>query len=143
MCGICGIVDLKNSLPITEEELNAMCKTIEHRGPDGSRTIIRDSVGFGHTRLSVIDKETGWQPIENEDGSIFVIFNGEIYNFQSLRSELIKLGHTFKTSSDTEVIVHAYEQYGLKFVDHLDGMFALAIWDDPHNRLLLARDRSH
>ena len=141
MCGICGIVDLKNSLPITEDELNAMCKTIEHRGPDGSRTIIRDSVGFGHTRLSVIDKETGWQPIENEDGSIFVIFNGEIYNFQSLRSELIKLGHTFKTASDTEVIVHAYEQYGLKFVNRLDGMFALAIWDDPHNRLLLARDR--
>ena len=141
MCGICGIVDLKNSLPITEEELNAMCKTIEHRGPDGSRTMIRNSVGFGHTRLSVIDKETGWQPITNEDSSIFVILNGEIYNFQGLRSELIELGHVFKTASDTEVIVHAYEQYGLKFVNHLDGMFALAIWDDPHNRLLLARDR--
>ncbi len=129
MCGICGIVDLDNSPPVTREELSAMCKTIEHRGPDGTRQMIRNSVAFGHTRLSVIDKETGWQPISNEDGSVFVILNGEIYNFAVLRTELIRSGHKFSTASDTEVIVHAYEQYGLKFVEHLDGMFALAIWD--------------
>jgi len=103
--------------------------------------MIRNSVGFGHTRLSVIDKETGWQPISNEDGSIFVILNGEIYNFVTLRTELIRSGHKFSTASDTEVIVHAYEQYGLKFVEHLDGMFALAIWDQTRKQLVLARDR--
>tara|TARA_B100001123_G_scaffold219596_1_gene247803 strand:+ start:1315 stop:3213 length:1899 start_codon:yes stop_codon:yes gene_type:complete len=141
MCGICGIVDLDNSPPVTREELSAMCKTIEHRGPDGTRQMIRNSVAFGHTRLSVIDKETGWQPISNEDGSVFVILNGEIYNFAVLRTELIRSGHKFSTASDTEVIVHAYEQYGLKFVEHLDGMFALAIWDQARKRLVLARDR--
>ena len=141
MCGICGIVDFNNSPPAREEELNAMCKTIEHRGPDGIRTMIRDSVALGHTRLSVIDMETGWQPIANEDRSIFIILNGEIYNFKKLRKELLEHGHQFSTRSDTEVIVHAYEQYGLKFVEYLDGMFALAIWDEPNKRLVLARDR--
>ena len=106
MCGICGIVDLDNSPPIMMDELIAMCKTIEHRGPDGTRTMIRDSIAFGHTRLSVIDKATGWQPIANEDGSMFVILNGEIYNFQELRKKLIQLGHKFKTTSDTEVLIH-------------------------------------
>ncbi len=141
MCGICGIVDFNNSPPAREEELNAMCKTIEHRGPDGIRTMIRDSVALGHTRLSVIDMETGWQPIANEDRSIFIILNGEIYNFKKLRKEMLEHGHQFSTRSDTEGIVHAYEQYGLKFVEYLDGMFALAIWDGPNKRLVLARDR--
>ena len=141
MCGVCGVVDLNNSPPVREDELSAMCRTIEHRGPDGTRTMIRDSVAFGHTRLSVIDTETGWQPIANEDDSIFVILNGEIYNFQSLRSELLEKGHKFRTSSDTEVVVHLYEEEGLGFVERLDGMFALAIWDEPNARLVLARDR--
>ncbi|MEC9293769.1 MAG: asparagine synthase (glutamine-hydrolyzing) [Chloroflexota bacterium] len=141
MCGVCGIVDLNNSPPITMDELIAMCKTIEHRGPDGTRTMIRDSIAMGHTRLSVIDKITGWQPITNEDGSMFVILNGEIYNFQELRKELIKLGHKFKTTSDTEVVIHLYEEEGNDFVKRLDGMFALAIWDEPKRRLILARDR--
>lgn len=141
MCGVCGVVDLNNSPPVREEELSAMCRTIEHRGPDGTRTMIRDSVAFGHTRLSVIDTETGWQPIANEDESVFVILNGEIYNFQSLRQELLEKGHRFTTSSDTEVIVHLYEEEGLDFVVRLDGMFALAIWDESEKRLVLARDR--
>jgi len=124
-----------------DEELNAMCRTIEHRGPDGTRTMIRGAVAFGHTRLSIIDTETGWQPISNEDDSIFVILNGEIYNFQSLREELSVKGHKFRTNSDTEVIVHLYEEDGIEFVKRLDGMFALAIWDEPNSRLVLARDR--
>ena len=141
MCGVCGIVDLSSSPPIGADELDAMCKTIEHRGPDGTRTMIRDSVAFGHTRLSVIDTETGWQPIANEDGSVFVILNGEIYNFQELRKELEAAGHRFSTASDTEVAVHLYEDDGPDFVKRLDGMFALAIWDEPNRRLVLARDR--
>ena len=141
MCGICGIVDLTNSPPITVDELKAMCKTIEHRGPDGTRTMIRNSIAFGHTRLSIIDTVTGWQPIANEDNSMFVILNGEIYNFQELRKELIGLGHQFSTTSDTEVVIHLYEEEGNEFVKRLDGMFALAIWDEPKKRLVLARDR--
>ena len=141
MCGVCGIVDLSSSPPIGADELDAMCKTIEHRGPDGTRMMIRDSVAFGHTRLSVIDTETGWQPIANEDGSVFVILNGEIYNFQELRKELEAAGHRFSTVSDTEVAVHLYEDDGPDFVKRLDGMFALAIWDEPNRRLVLARDR--
>ena len=141
MCGVCGIVDLDNSPPIGADELDAMCKTIEHRGPDGTRTMIRDSVAFGHTRLSVIDTETGWQPIANEDGTVFVLVNGEIYNFQELRKELEAAGHRFSTASDTEVAVHLYEDDGPDFVKRLDGMFALAIWDEPNRRLVLARDR--
>ena len=141
MCGICGIVDLNNSPPIRAEELDAMCETIGHRGPDGTRTMIRDSVAFGHTRLSVIDTETGWQPIANEDGSVFVILNGEIYNFQELRKELEAAGHEFTTASDTEVVVHLYEEEGLDFVRRLDGMFALAVWDETNRRVVLARDR--
>ena len=141
MCGVCGIVDLNNSPPVRAEELDAMCKTIEHRGPDGTRTMIRKSVAFGHTRLSVIDTETGWQPLTNEDETIFVILNGEIYNFQRLRQELEAKGHLFRTASDTEVIVHLYEDEGIDFVKHLEGMFALAVWDEPKSRLVLARDR--
>ncbi|MDA1283260.1 MAG: asparagine synthase (glutamine-hydrolyzing) [Chloroflexi bacterium] len=141
MCGVCGVVDLNNSPPVRAEELNAMCRTIEHRGPDGTRTMIRESVAFGHTRLSIIDTETGWQPIANEDDSIFVTLNGEIYNFQSLRKELSEQGHRFTTNSDTEVIVHLYEEEGQDFVKRLDGMFAIAIWDEPKRRLVLARDR--
>lgn len=141
MCGVFGVVDLNESPPIREEELRAICRTIEHRGPDGTRTMIRGSVAFGHTRLSVIDTETGWQPIANEDETVFVILNGEIYNFKSLRRQLTENGHSFSTNSDTEVIVHLYEDEGLNFVDRLDGMFALAIWDEPKRRLVLARDR--
>ncbi|MEC9293732.1 MAG: asparagine synthase (glutamine-hydrolyzing) [Chloroflexota bacterium] len=141
MCGICGIVDLVNSPPIMADELMTMCKTIEHRGPDGTRTMIRDSVAFGHTRLAVIDTVTGWQPIANEDNSMWVILNGEIYNFRELRKELIRLGHQFTTTSDTEVVIHLYEEEGNEFVKRLDGMFALAIWDEPKKRLVLARDR--
>ena len=118
-----------------------MCKTIEHRGPDGTRTMIRDAVAFGHTRLSVIDTGTGWQPIANEDESVFVILNGEVYNYIELRKQLVAAGHKFTTASDTEVVVHLYEDDGLDFVTRLDGMFAVAIWDETNRRLVLARDR--
>ena len=141
MCGICGIVDLEDSPPMSVDELMKMCKTIEHRGPDGTRTMIRNSIALGHTRLSVIDTVTGWQPIANEDNSIFVILNGEIYNFQKLRKELMDRGHQFQTTSDTEVVVHLYEEEGNAFVKRLSGMFALAIWDERKKRLILARDR--
>ena len=103
MCGVCGIVDLSNSPPIKADELHDMCKTIEHRGPDGIRTMIRNSVAFGHTRLAVIDTETGWQPIANEDTSVFVILNGEIYNFREIRKDLEKSsGSRFRSNTDTE-----------------------------------------
>lgn len=141
MCGVCGAVDLNNTVSLEPDELNAMCESIEHRGPDGTRTMIRDHVAFGHTRLSVIDTETGWQPVANEDESIFVILNGEIYNFQSLRRDLESKGHKFRTNSDTEVAVHLYEEDGPDFVRRLDGMFAIAVWDEPRKRLILARDR--
>jgi len=141
MCGVCGVVDFNTSPPIREDKLNAMCQAIKHRGPDGTRTMIRGAVALGHTRLSVIDKETGWQPIANEDESIFVILNGEIYNFQKLRADLSRKGHRFRTSSDTEVVVHLYEEEGLEFVKRLDGMFAVAIWDEFNKRLVLGRDR--
>ena len=141
MCGITGAVDFTTAEPITTEVLDSMCKSIEHRGPDGTRKMLRQHLAFGHTRLSVIDTEGGWQPISNEDNSIYVILNGEIYNYQKLRRSLEKLGHTFKTASDTEVIVHLYEERENQFVKELDGMFAIAIFDERKKRLVLARDR--
>lgn len=141
MCGICGIIDLSGSAADWNETLTSMCEAIDHRGPDGTRTLISDAAVLGHTRLSVIDTETGWQPIANEDESIFVILNGEIYNFKELRVSLEAAGHRFRTSSDTEVVVHLYEEKGVDFVNGLDGMFALAVWDSNAERLILARDR--
>ena len=141
MCGITGVVDFSTTSPISTEALDAMCKGIEHRGPDGTRTMQRPHFSFGHTRLSVIDAETGWQPISNEEDSIHVILNGEIYNFRELRSNLEVIGHQFKTASDTEVIVHLYEDHGPNFVDQLDGMFAIAIFDEHRKKLVLTRDR--
>jgi asparagine synthase (glutamine-hydrolysing) len=140
MCGICGIVSYGSPPPV-QDELSAMCSTIEHRGPDGTRIDIRGRIGFGHTRLSVIDLETGWQPISNESGSVRVICNGEIYNFRELRQQLQDSGHRFSTNSDTETIVHLYEDDGLRFVRRLNGMFAIALWDEDRQRLVLARDR--
>jgi len=124
-----------------------MTDVIAHRGPDDegffeTRSLgSQYSIGLGHRRLSIIDLDAGHQPIGNEDGSIQVVFNGEIYNFQTLREELIERGHRFKTASDTETIVHAYEEYGEKCVEHFQGMFAFAIWDSRQERLFLARDR--
>lgn len=139
MCGIAGI--LSSDGPVERELLERMCETMEHRGPDSRGLFADDGVGLGVQRLAVIDLESGDQPIFNEDGSIVVVANGEIYNYRELGEELVRAGHSFYTHSDTEVIVHLYEELGEACVDRLRGMFALALWDRRTRRLLLARDR--
>ena len=140
MCGIAGIVSLDRR-PVDRNDLQRMCDAIVHRGPDDEGYYFEPGVGLGMRRLSIIDLGTGHQPIHNENGSIQVVFNGEIYNFRQLRGELESRGHRFTTRSDTEVIVHLYEEYGDDCVKHLRGMFAFALWDAKRDRLLLARDR--
>jgi asparagine synthase (glutamine-hydrolysing) len=140
MCGIAGIVDLKNR-PIEHATLHRMCDALQHRGPDAEGYHWNGHAGLGQRRLSIIDLAGGAQPMSNEDGTVWVTFNGEIYNFQVLREELTLLGHRFATDSDTEVIIHAYEEYGYGCCEHLDGMFAFAIWDQRNQVLFLARDR--
>jgi asparagine synthase (glutamine-hydrolysing) len=140
MCGIVGFAGVPGAPEQLEGLARAMCARIRHRGPDGDGFLRRDGLVLGMRRLSVIDTEGGWQPIANEDGSIHVVFNGEIYNHAALRRSLESAGHHFATRSDTEVIVHGYEQYGDEIVRHLHGMFAFALWDERRKRLLLARD---
>jgi asparagine synthase (glutamine-hydrolysing) len=140
MCGIAGIVSLEGK-PVFERELRAMCGAIAHRGPDDEGYYFGTGVGLGMRRLSIIDLASGRQPIRNEDGSVWVVFNGEIYNFRELRRELEGRGHVFSTHTDTETIVHLYEEYGRQCVDHMRGMFAFAVWDERTRQLLLARDR--
>ncbi len=139
MCGICGIFDLSGK-PINRDVLARMGSAIRHRGPDGEGEFIDREIGLGHRRLSIIDVDGGGQPIGNEEGNIQIVFNGEIYNFIELREELEKAGHRFKTRSDTEVIVHAYEQWGHACVKRFNGMFAFALWDSRKRELFLARD---
>ena len=141
MCGIAGICRISGSEPIMKQQLAAMVDTLHHRGPDGKGFYVGQDVGLGHARLSIIDLDTGKQPIHNEDKTVWVTFNGEIFNYIELRKDLIKQGHVFYTTTDTEVIVHLYEQYGDKFVDHLNGQFAIGLWDEKRKRLVLARDR--
>ena len=140
MCGIVGIVSLQGK-PVFEQELRDMCLAIVHRGPDDEGVYLATGVGLGMRRLSIIDLDSGRQPVSNEDGSVWVVFNGEIYNFQELRREMEGRGHVFSTHSDTETIVHLYEEYGNHCVDHLRGMFAFALWDERRRQLLVARDR--
>ena len=116
-----------------------MCQAMVHRGPDEEGVYLGAGVGLGMRRLSIIDLEGGQQPISNEDGSIWVVFNGEIYNHRELRRRLIRGGHIFRTASDTETIVHLYEEYGPDFVHHLRGMFAIALWDKARETLVLSR----
>jgi len=141
MCGICGIVNFKASEPVDRSLVERMNLAQAHRGPDDDGYFIDNNVGLGHRRLSIIDVSGGKQPIFNEDGSIVVVFNGEIYNFAELTTNLIAHGHQFKTRSDTETIVHAYEQYGDECMQDFRGMFAFALWDRRRRRLLLVRDR--
>ncbi|HJZ74998.1 MAG TPA: asparagine synthase (glutamine-hydrolyzing) [Vicinamibacterales bacterium] len=141
MCGVAGKFNFDHGRPIDRTRLQAMTSVIAHRGPDADGFHIGDGIGLGHRRLSIIDLSTGDQPLTNEDGTIWVIFNGEIYNFAELRAELQAHGHRFRTQSDTEVIVHGYEQWGDAAVDRFRGMFAIALWDQPRRRLLLVRDR--
>ena len=139
MCGIAGIAAFDGRAP-TIEQISRMCDTIAHRGPDDLGYDITDSVALGMRRLSIIDVAGGQQPIFNEDRTILTVFNGEIYNFRELRHSLQFQGHTFATQTDTEVIVHAYEQYGSDFPNYLDGMFAIALHDTVRKKLILVRD---
>ncbi|MFK8053048.1 MAG: XrtA/PEP-CTERM system amidotransferase [Woeseiaceae bacterium] len=141
MCGITGIVDLKATRPIDEALLSKMNASLTHRGPDGDGFHFSPGVGLGHRRLSIIDLEGGKQPLYNEDGSIVVTYNGEIYNFQELFDELTEAGYRFKTRCDTEVIVHAWHKWGVRCLDRFNGMFAFAIWDSNDDTLFIARDR--
>ena len=141
---MCGIVGLYNRHEVGDElvaQLRKMCGAIIHRGPDDEGAFVDRRTGLAMRRLSIIDVEGGHQPICNEDGSVTVVFNGEIYNYRTLRDELLSAGHQFKTLTDTEVIVHAYEQYGLDCVKQFNGIFAFALWDAKLQRLLVARDR--
>ncbi len=141
MCGIAGKINFANEASVSRAEIEAMLRPIRHRGPDGQGIHLDGNVGLGHLRLSIIDLDTGAQPMTNEDETVWIVFNGEIYNFQELRKELLAKGHVFKSKSDTEVIIHAYEEFGVDCVTKLRGMFALAIWDSKSRRLFLARDR--
>lgn len=140
MCGIAGILSL-DGRPVSVQDLRSMCAAMFHRGPDNDGFYVRPEVGLGMRRLSIIDIDAGHQPIRNEDGSVWVVFNGEIYNFKELRRELEQRGHWFYTASDTETIVHLYEEYGSRCVEKMRGMFAFAVWDARRKQLLLARDR--
>lgn len=146
MCGICGIIDLTGQ-PIDQDILRRMADTLAHRGPDAEGFYYNPAVGgspavgLAHRRLSIIDIATGQQPLANEDGTVWIVFNGEIYNYLDVREELLHKGHVFKTRSDTETIVHAFEEWGESCVDRLRGMFAFAIWDENRQRLFVVRDR--
>jgi asparagine synthase (glutamine-hydrolysing) len=139
VCGICGIAVSNGG--VDPARLAAMSATLVHRGPDSDGTLVDGPVGLAARRLAIIDLETGDQPIANEDGTVHVVQNGEIYNYAELRGELERAGHRFSTTGDTEVIVHLYEEYGDAFAERLRGMFAIAIWDSRRRRLVLARDR--
>ena len=141
MCGIAGLINSDSGKPAEFEVVRRMCQTIVHRGPDDDGYYIKDNVGLGMRRLSIIDLAGGRQPLHNEDKTVWVVFNGEIYNFPQLRQELQQAGHRFYTNTDTEVIVHLYEDLGADCIQKLRGMFALAIYDERQRRLLLARDR--
>ena len=140
MCGICGIVTLTGNKEISREILERMNNSMVHRGPDEGGIHLGDAVGLGSRRLSIIDLDGGRQPISNEDETLWIVLNGEIYNYRDLRLFLEKRGHRFRTNSDTETILHLYEEYGIDGIQHLDGIFAFAIWDSQKNELLLGRD---
>ena len=142
MCGIAGILASAGGRPPVHAELEAMIGRLHHRGPDGSGIWLDGGIGLAHARLSIIDLAGGQQPIHNEDRNVWVVFNGEIFNYVELRHELEARGHCFYTHSDTEVLVHLYEEHGERFVDHLNGQFAIALWDMRRRRLILTRDRT-
>ncbi|MGH9802279.1 MAG: asparagine synthetase B family protein, partial [Blastocatellia bacterium] len=149
MCGIAGyfgsgapIKRRPNSRQSVDRQLiERMCDVITHRGPDDAGYHVEAGLAIGMRRLSIIDVATGHQPISNEDGTVWIVFNGEIYNFAELRADLIARSHSFKTHSDTETIIHLYEEEGERCVERLRGMFGFAIWDARQEKLLLARDR--
>jgi len=141
MCGLSGVLNVTTESAIVERDLLKMVKMLHHRGPDGFGTYVDKNIGLGHARLSIIDLSGGMQPIHNEDQSVWVVFNGEIFNYIELRESLVQKGHSFYTHTDTEVIVHLYEEFGEDFVQHLNGQFAIALWDRIQSKLILVRDR--
>src|SRR6266850_721672 len=140
MCGIVGIVG-SSGRPVDDAVLRSMNDSLWHRGPDDEGYFVRPRVGLGMRRLAIIDVAGGRQPVHNEDKSVWAVFNGEIYNHEELRDTLQRLGHHFYTRSDSETVVHLYEEYGDAGIARLRGMFAYALWDERRNRLLVARDR--
>lgn len=140
MCGICGQYNFKDHAPVDLEDIKRMTKTLVHRGPDDEGFYISGPLGFGFRRLFIIDLQGGHQPMSDQEKSVWIVFNGEIYNFPALRKELESFGHVFRTRSDTEVIIHGYKQWGIDVLNHLNGMFGLAIWDEKKRKLILARD---
>lgn len=141
MCGIAGVYNFATGASVDEQLIRKMCSVLVHRGPDDEGIYCKENIGLGHRRLSIIDLAGGHQPMSNEDGSIWIVFNGEIYNFPGLKEELTKKGHIFKTHCDTETILHLYEEEGEACVHKLRGMFAFAIWDERRKKLFLARER--
>ncbi|HEX2710698.1 MAG TPA: asparagine synthase (glutamine-hydrolyzing), partial [Candidatus Acidoferrales bacterium] len=141
MCGIVGIVNLNPREAVDEAVLKRMRDTLRHRGPDGEGLWVEGAVGLGSRRLAIVDVAGGQQPMTNEDGSVWIVYNGEIYNHGTLRQALEARGHRYRTRSDTETILHLYEEEGDRCIERLQGMFAIALWDRPRRRLLLARDR--
>ena len=140
MCGIAGQFNFQRHEPVERETIVRMARSIAHRGPDDEGFFIAGPVGLGFRRLSIIDLAGGHQPMSNSEETVWIIFNGEIYNYKELRAELQSKGHQFRTNSDTEVIIHGYEEWGTDVFNHLNGMFGLAIWDVQKERLILARD---
>src|SRR6266446_776678 len=141
MCGIVGIVSLDPRRTVDQARLRLMRDTLRHRGPDGEGLHVDGPIGLGMRRLAIVDVSGGNQPMTNEDGTLWIVFNGEIYNHAFLRQGLEARGHSYRTRSDTESILHLYEEEGERCVERLRGMFAFALWDRARGRLLLARDR--
>ncbi|WP_175419872.1 asparagine synthetase B [Marinitoga sp. 1154] len=145
MCGINGFFQFGNKAKLEKEQIKNVIKTMNdkiiHRGPDEEGIYVNNNIGLGMRRLSIIDLSEGSQPIYNEDKTLVIVFNGEIYNFLELRDLLISKGHIFKTHSDTEVIIHSYEEFGVDCVNYFDGMFSFAIYDIKNKKLFIARDR--
>src|SRR5437667_12853207 len=141
MFGIAGVYEYATGRPVETQALLDMLSVIRHRGPDDEGTYVHNTFAMGMRRLSIIDLAGGKQPISNEDGSVTVVFNGEIYNYRELAARLRARGHLFRTGSDVEVLVHLYEEHGVDFVRYLRGMFAFALWDHRSRRLVLGRDR--
>src|SRR5206468_3974256 len=140
MCGIAGQFNFQGREPVERETIVRMARSIAHRGPDDEGFFIAGPVGLGFRRLSIIDLAGGHQPMSDAEETVWIIFNGEIYNYRELRAELQSKGHRFRTRSDTEVIIHGYKEWGTEVFNHLNGMFGLAIWDVPNQRLVVARD---
>src|SRR6184192_3391223 len=140
MCGICGQFNFAGDEPVQPEIVRRMADSIAHRGPDDEGYFFSGRVGLGFRRLSIIDLAGGHQPMSDAEETVWMIFNGEIYNYRELRAELQSKGHQFRTNSDTEVIIHGYKEWGTDVFNHLNGMFGLAIWDVRNERLVVARD---